>query len=171
MRVLFVCTANICRSPAAEALARAQFGEQGRAFRSAGFLIPDQPCPDHMITSLAELGVDVSQHRSYQLNEPSLEAADIVLTMEGKHVQDATLIAPDTFHKIFPLKQAASILSDWSTVSVENFLAEANQSRDPRQYLDNRWDVADPYGGKLKGYKKAVQEIRSLVDGTLSRLS
>lgn len=171
MRVLFVCTANICRSPAAEVLARAQFGEDGRAFRSAGFLIPDQPCPDHMITSLAELGVDASQHRSYRLNEASLTAADIVLTMEGKHVQDATLIAPDTFQKIFPLKQAAAILSEWPRVPLSDFLAEANQARDPRQYLDNRWDVSDPYGGKLKGYKKAVKEIRSLVDGTLSRLS
>jgi len=170
MRVLFVCTANICRSPAAEVLARAQFGETDKAFRSAGFMYDDKACPDHMVTSLAELGVDATGHRSYMLNEPSLQAADIVLTMEGKHVQDATLIAPDMFHKIFPLKQAASMLADGPPMALEDFLAEANQSRDPRQYLDDRWDVSDPYGGRLRGYKKAVLEIRSLVETTIGRL-
>ncbi|MGI9615234.1 MAG: low molecular weight protein arginine phosphatase, partial [Acidimicrobiales bacterium] len=37
-KILFVCTANICRSPAAEALARHRYGEQDALFRSAGLL-------------------------------------------------------------------------------------------------------------------------------------
>lgn len=172
-RILFVCTANICRSPAAEALARQRFGEREALFRSAGFLDAGRECPPPMVQVLEEWGVDATGHRSYQLDAASLHTADLVLTMEGEHVQRATLLYREAFGKILPLKEAAERLARPRTgpVMLADFLAVLNDDRDPGSYLSGQWDVADPYGRKLKDYRAAVDEIARLVGDVIARLS
>lgn len=173
-RILFVCTANICRSPAAENLARARYGEAGALFRSAGFLESGRACPELLAEALTEQGTDVSHHRSYQLDEASLRAADLVLTMEGEHVQKATLLNAQEFTKIMPLKEAASHMQavrGGGRAELAELLDRVNFERDPGSYLSSQWDVADPYGRKLKDYRRAVAEISELVDAVVGRLA
>lgn len=125
-----------------------------------------------LVQSLSELGVDVSLHRSYQLNESSLQAADMVLTMEGEHVQKATLLHKDGFHKILPLKEAADVMDRVRRpeIGLEDFLALANVDRDPSAYLSARWDIDDPYNRKLKDYRRAVTDIAAMVDTVIGPL-
>lgn len=172
-KVLFVCTANICRSPAAELLARHRFGEQDMMFRSAGFLVADQPCPEPMIEVLGQRGIEAADHRSYNLDQESIDAADILLTMESSHVQKATLIDQAVFPKILPLKEARDILAarPEHSVPIETLLQELNTNRDARQYLGQRWDVRDPYGGRLREYRTAVDELEELVGLVVGRLA
>ena len=171
-RILFVCTANICRSPTAELLARHRFGEDRVLFRSAGFLEPDRSCPIELVEVLRERGIDATGHRSYRLDADSVAAADLLLTMEGSHVQEATMLAPDAFAKIVPLREAASATRQLRqpSVTVEELLAEVNTDRDPRRYLGSSWDVDDPYGRRQRAYRRAVEEIDSLVDTVLGHL-
>jgi protein-tyrosine-phosphatase len=170
-RVLFVCTANICRSPTAELLARTRFGERDFAFRSAGFLAADHRCPDELVQVLADRHIDASAHRSYQIDAPSLSAADLVLTMESSHVQKATSMMPEAFPKILPLKEAVAIAGSLGAEStIASLLAAANRDRDPRSYLGSKWDVDDPYGRRIKAYRDAVSEIEDLVGQLLTRL-
>jgi protein-tyrosine-phosphatase len=171
-RVLFVCTANICRSPTAELYARTGFGERDFAFRSAGFLASNHRCPDELVQVLAERNIDASAHRSYQIDPASLGAADLVLTMESSHVQKATRMVPAAFPKILPLKEAVAVASSLhGKNTIASLLAAANEDRDPRSYLGSTWDVDDPYGRRIKAYRDAVTEIGELVDQLLSRLS
>ena len=83
MRVLFVCTGNICRSPFAEAVARAE----GLDAESAGLEAygGNEPTPD-AITVARELGYDLSSHRARRLTEEMLERADVVVGMTAAHV-------------------------------------------------------------------------------------
>jgi protein-tyrosine-phosphatase len=173
LRILFVCTANICRSPAAESLARQRFGEGAIMFRSAGFLTSGQPCPSLLLRALGDVGVDASQHRSYRLDEPSLRASDLVLTMEGEHVQRATLLYRDGFPRILPLREAAHQMTNLpdTRIGLEQFVHEVNRSRDPSSYLASKWDVDDPYGRKLKDYRRAVGQIADLVEQVVGRLA
>ncbi len=172
-RLLFVCTANICRSPAAELLARDLFGESKKVFRSAGFLDAGVSCPKDLVEVLSNRRVDATDHLSYKLDQASLDAAELLLTMEGRHVQKATMISPESFPKIVPLREAAAVLDRLGRpeVSIEEFLEELNTKRDPRHYLGTQWDVADPYGGRLKAYRKAVAEIEQLVSSVIGRLA
>lgn len=176
-RFLFVCTANICRSPTAELIARQRFGEDEVLFRSAGFLEIQGGCPAELVDVLKGRDIDATQHQSYLLDEASVSAADLLLTMEGSHVQKATMLAPDAFPKIVPLKEAASVIGEWVSrggasgpIPLEGFIEELNRERDPRQYLGTRWDVADPYGGRPKHYRAAVDEIEQLVSSVIGRL-
>ncbi len=171
-RILFVCTANICRSPSAELLARTLFGEEQHVFRSTGFLGGGHEMPDELVTVLGERGIDATHHRSYTIDDPSIEAADLLLTMESAHLQRATAMNSAAFAKIVPLKEAAEVIgtlpADQGTVA--DLVAAVNVTRDPRSYLDGRWDVADPYGQRMKAYRRAVDEIEGLVRSVIGRL-
>jgi protein-tyrosine-phosphatase len=170
-KILFVCTANICRSPAAEALARHRYGEQDAVFRSAGLLDGGRSCPEYMVETLLDRGIDISGHRSYQLDATSLQIADLVLTMEGEHVQQATTIDRQCFPKTVPIREAAALLATAAGPQpLDRFIESASRVRDPSTYLSNQWDIADPYRRKLKDYRRAVDEISSLVEGVIGRL-
>ena len=85
LRVLFVCTANICRSPHLELTARALAGEgSGMEFASAGthgFL--DHPMDEVMSQTLAPDAA--TSFRSRRLDRTALADADLVLTAEETH--------------------------------------------------------------------------------------
>lgn len=140
-------------------------------FRSAGFLTEDESCPEFLLRALGELGVDASEHRSYRLDPASLEAADLVLTMEGQHVPSATRLQRGAFPKIVPLKEAAQVATGLGRrLTLDDFVGEVNRGRDPRTYLSKGWDVADPYRRKLRDYRRAVVEIDALVTEVMDRL-
>lgn len=139
--------------------------------RSAGFLRAGEPSPALLIQALGEHGIDGSHHRSHTVDVPSLKAADLVLTMEGEHVQQATLLHREAFAKIMPLTEAAATLRAGGPMTPEALVAAVNVDRNPTSYLSTDWDVADPYNRKLKDYRSAVTEIAGLVGEVFARLA
>jgi protein-tyrosine-phosphatase len=86
MRLLFVCTGNTCRSPFAEGVARAARPDLDVA--SAGVnAFEGQPCPEDAISVAADLGVDLSAHRSRQLNDAAVACADVIVAMSPEHAR------------------------------------------------------------------------------------
>jgi protein-tyrosine-phosphatase len=83
MRILFVCTGNICRSPFAEAVARGA----GLDVESAGLAAYEGAEPtDDAVAVARELGYDLSSHRARPVTEEMLERADVVVGMTAEHV-------------------------------------------------------------------------------------
>ena len=83
MRILFVCTGNICRSPFAEAVAR----RAGHEAESAGLMAYAGDGPTHDAIAVAhEMGYDLSSHRARPVTEDMLRRADVVVGMTGEHV-------------------------------------------------------------------------------------
>lgn len=119
------------------------------------------------------MGIDAQQHRSYQLDIASLDAADLVLTMEGEHVQKATMLQKSAYPKIMPLREAAAAMGQLGGrgVTLDQLIEAVNRSRDPSSYLSLEWDVDDPFNKKMKHYRKAVAEIAGLVDQVVGRLA
>lgn len=79
-RVLFLCTANSCRSQMAEGIVNHFMGDRLEAFSAgtqASFVHPTA------IEVLAEIGVDISQHRSKNLSEFDDQNFDYVITLCG----------------------------------------------------------------------------------------
>lgn len=141
-------------------------------FRSAGFMDAGRPCSTEIAALLESAGIDASEHRSYRIDQASIDVAELILVMEAAHLHELTAISPDALAKSVPLKEAASILdrSGSEVVSIEDFLALVNTDRDPHIYLDKRWDVEDPIGGKARQYRAAVTDIDDLVRSVISRL-
>src|SRR5919202_3336982 len=87
-KILFVCTANICRSPMAEAMFNVLAEEKGLDYQaeSAGVaaLIDEDMAPNARAV-LEEVGIYAEGHRARQVSEEMLKEADLVLTMGPRH--------------------------------------------------------------------------------------
>ncbi|AZA10425.1 arsenate reductase/protein-tyrosine-phosphatase family protein [Corynebacterium gerontici] len=161
--VLFVCTANICRSPLAEALWR----HRGFQASSAG-VAARNGLPMHEL-SLAELrrrGVPAApQSGDSSGSQPGtsrlatareIREADVVLCMEAEHRAALTRIAPAAIAKTFTLPEYAAILRDHPGSTPR----EAHRKR--RGYQES--DIADPIGGTAEDFKECADRIDALLD-------
>jgi arsenate reductase len=80
-RILFLCTANSCRSQMAEGIANHFWGDRLEAFSAgtqASFVNPTA------IAVLKEIDIDISKHRSKNLSEFDGQTFDDVITLCGE---------------------------------------------------------------------------------------
>lgn len=88
-QILFVCSGNICRSPAAEGLCRQALEQQNRRgwrVGSCGTLrITGEPAAPYTVRALAERGVDLEDFRSRPMSIFLLREADWIICMEEHH--------------------------------------------------------------------------------------
>jgi protein-tyrosine phosphatase len=115
-RLLFVCTGNICRSAAAEHLARAAFarlGEAGRLVevRSAGTrAVVGAPVHPDTAPFVRDLGGDPDGFTAQRLTAAMVREADLVLTMTRDHRRLALGLDPRALSRVYTLREAADIL-------------------------------------------------------------
>ena len=93
MKVLFVCTGNICRSPFAEGLARKLAGERGLdvEFASAGTHVAGTSATDDGVAAARARGVDMTAFAPQALTRELVTEADVVVAMAPHHLADPTV--------------------------------------------------------------------------------
>lgn len=89
-KVLFVCTANVCRSPMAERLFAQEINQADISKKiesySAGLSAMDgDKASQNSIDACEEIGLDLSDHRSSGLTRASLEEASAIFCMTESH--------------------------------------------------------------------------------------
>ena len=80
-RVLFVCTRNAVRSPIAEGLLALRRGDAGRVSSAGMFGDPVDPLAAAV---MAEVGVDISQHKGRALEDIPLGDIDVVISLSAE---------------------------------------------------------------------------------------
>jgi sulfate adenylyltransferase len=171
IRVLFVCTANICRSPFAEAYARTVAERDGHdlEFTSAGtWGLPEHPMDPPMVQQLIGRGIEPDPgFRSHQVTRGDITSADLVLTMEAAHrafLLDDHAAAVD---RIFVLGQFAGQSSRRADLTGLELVADLGKNRHASREAD---DVPDPFRKGEAAASAAADRIAALVDVTLAAL-
>lgn len=122
MLVAFVCTGNICRSPMAEAFAGARHRVSGVTFVSAGTSAsPGTPASSHAVRVMADIGIDVTNHSSRDLDSVMTEEPDIVYTMTGTQVTHVRNVYPDLADRVILLNGDGGDIPDPYGQNVETY--------------------------------------------------
>lgn len=109
-RVLLVCTANICRSPAAERLLAARLSPSVEFFSRGVRSVPGAAmCPVSSAFAVAA-GATVEGHRSTQLEVDDVRSATLILTASERHKAGVISLRPSAQIRTYTLRQAARII-------------------------------------------------------------
>jgi protein-tyrosine-phosphatase len=111
MRLLFVCTGNICRSAAAHMLVSSWSATTADlAIRSAGTrALPGRPMHKFTAQALERMGIDGRGFTSRRLTARDVEESDLVLTMTAQHRAEVLGLAPRRLRRVFTLVEAAAL--------------------------------------------------------------
>lgn len=139
--ILVLCVGNICRSPVAEALLKANL--QDKTVESAGLgALVDHPAEPTAAELAKQIGLNLTEHRATQVTIDHLRRADLILVMsEGQRAQ------------VRNLDQTAAgktmLLSHW---------------------LPGRPDIPDPYKKSREAFEHVHEMLQKAVHAWLPKL-
>ncbi|HLO31261.1 MAG TPA: hypothetical protein VK249_19080 [Anaerolineales bacterium] len=139
--ILFVCTANLYRSPLAAAFFSRKLLLEGESshwiVESAGtWAVPGQHVSLGLLKSASELDIDLQGHLTQQVNRNLLAGFDLVVVMEKGHREALGIEFPFIREKVHLLSELADHLE---------------------------YDIADPENSGLN-VEATAEEMRKLID-------
>lgn len=157
-RILLVCLGNICRSPMAAVVLRAELAQAGLAgaveVDSAG--TGDWHVGEQMhgpaLAELARRGYDGSAHRARQIQQNEIGGYDLVLAMDRANLGGLRRVAPDAF----------------AAGRIRLF-----RSSDPALSAGDAYggEVPDPYGGGSEDFALAFELAQAAARGLAGQLA
>lgn len=114
-RLIFVCEANVCRSPLMEIVMRAQPGMSDWRISSAGTRVGPgglEICQVSASIADAESGNTTKQkraHRSQALDADALRSADLILTASRAERSAVAALVPEVRSRMFTLREAVHL--------------------------------------------------------------
>lgn len=161
--IVFVCTANVCRSPWAELRAKQLL--PGFAVGSGATLSSTAGRPmDDVMAATLPAGVEVAGHRAKPLSPAMAREASLILTMEERHRAWVLDEYPGAIRKTFTVGQfAATVSRAPEGLPLDELLLWAYRNRVP----SSGTDISDPY---RQGPERAA-ETAELLDRLLAQMA
>lgn len=164
LRILVVCTANQCRSPMGEVIARDLLRRKDLvgAVTSAGTGALDGiEATDSAQRTVRRLGLDLAAHLSRQVTPSIVAGTDLVLAMERRHLVDltndnhASLVCSYTIPELAALAAATPRMRGEVT---SKWLARVGDGRTPTHALQAP-EIEDPTGRSLRKHRATAATI------------
>ena len=152
IRVLLVCTANICRSPMAEGLMRLKLEQRDMlrktSVHSAGThaFQPGRPADPRAKKVCSREGIDLRKCRARQITDQDFEKYDHILALDGKNYRWLLDACPELY------RDKVSLLGSWSE--------EARNA-----------DIPDPYYGNLAGFEAVFSMLNEPINEFVTHLT
>ena len=146
IRVVFVCSGNICRSPTAEAVLRRLVADEGLSDRitvssagTGGWHVGDDADP-RSLRALRARGYDLT-HSARQFRPDWYDDHELVVALDRSHLSDLKRMRPDA---------EVHLLREWDPEGVG--------------------DVPDPYYGDNAGFEEVLDMVERSCAGLLEEL-
>lgn len=139
MNILFVCTANTCRSPIAHGIFEKMLSKKNLPYKtsSAGiFTHPNQEITKQAQKQLEKRGIDFNSRKSVQITKDLIQKYDLIFSMTNNQRR----------------------------ILVQNFPEAADKIHLLGDYTNRGDDVIDPYGQSYHIYNKCASNIEDMLD-------
>jgi protein-tyrosine phosphatase len=155
----------------AEALAADMLAARGVAAQvaSCGVQESGEPAVRHAAAEMARRGLDLSGHRSRQIDASILGWADLILTMERSHLVALAEVDMSALPRAFALRELARLAPLVGDRPVDEpvggWIGLADRLRSPSNVLalGTGDDVPDPLGGSRRAFRRSASEIHDLL--------
>lgn len=157
IRVLTVCTGNICRSPMAEVVLRARLATAGLGSRvevdSAGISGEERgnPIDVRAQRALRARGYPVPRRSARQVTPADVSGHDLVLAMTADHARSLRRIAG-------------------SDAAADIRMMRSFDRAAPRDVPDRELDIDDPWYGGARDFEVALDQIEAAADGVVAHV-
>ncbi len=144
MKIMFICTGNICRSAMAEAMLKDMLKEQKNIeVYSSGIYADTGDIPtQHAVEVMKEnYNIDLTKHRATHIKESQIEKMDIILCATLSHKVIVQQLYPELSNKIYTIKEYAGLAKE-----------------------KNNYDISDPWGYSKAVYQECAKEIEECLN-------
>lgn len=135
-KVTFVCTGNTCRSPMAEAIAKALCENKNVIIESRGILGNGSNASENALEVSLKYNLNLENHKSKSLSKDDLESNYLILTMTNEHRDLILYNFPEYAEKVCTIY---------------------------KYVLNEDKDIKDPFGSDLSEYIDCFEEISYLI--------
>lgn len=184
MRILIVCTGNICRSPMGEIVLREKLAQAGISAEVDSVGVSSEEHGRGVDTRAArvlrEAGYDVPRRSARKVTSQDLEDSDLVLAMTVGHAKELGALAErhgistDKIHLWREYDSSSSLGVAPGGVFGEGGYLATKKSEDrghSNLYMsDGEWDVPDPWYGGQEGFYDTLAVVEGGADGIVATL-
>ena len=154
MKIMFICTGNICRSAMAEWMLKKKLKDLKRndiEVYSSGIYAQNGDIPTYEAETVMqdEYEIDISKHRATNIRNSKIREMDLVLCATISHKIAVLDIYPELEGKVFTMKEYVGY---------------------NREYHD-KINIKDPWGYDIETYRSCVSEIDECIELLLKKLS
>jgi protein arginine phosphatase len=148
--IITICTANICRSPMAEALLQHALRAQDEPLKSIKVISAGvaarfgEPVSENSVYALKKVGLDISKHSAQPLTQKLVDEALAIFCMTESH------------------RAMIELAFDPPPKNLFLFREFMGAGADP--------EIPDPFGGPLKFYESCRDEMVEAVPSIIERL-
>ena len=153
MKIMFICTGNICRSAMAEAMLKKMLKDkniENIEVCSSGIYADTGDIPTENAIEVVQenYNIDLSHHRATNIKESQIEKMDLILCATLSHKMAVVQFYPELKDKVFTMKEYAGL-----TFEGMNF------------------DISDPWGYDKRVYENCAKEIQECLEKIVERIN
>ena len=149
MKIMFICTGNICRSAMAHRMLEKRVKDLKRndiEVHSCGVFAYNGDRPTSQgIEVMKSYEVDLTSHRATNIHNSNIEDMDIILCATTSHKNNVINMYPNLEEKIFTMKEYVG-------------------------YNKEDFDIDDPWGLSTKVYENCAREIDDCIEKIINKI-
>lgn len=148
MKIMFICTGNICRSAMAHKMLEKKAKEENKDIEvySCGVFAEDGDVPTYEgIDVMREYGIDLSIHRATNIRNSNIKDMDVILCATNSHKNNVISMYPELKEKVYTMKEYAG-------------------------YDKKDIDIKDPWGYGIATYRMRAAEIEDCINKYIEKL-